>query len=107
MKKQKIIVVYATFPDLKTARKIIRGLVKAQLAACGNIFRLTSIYAWRGRIEESPEYGALIKTVRNNYTKVEKYILKNHPYEVPAIVCWEIERGAKTYLDWIQSETTV
>jgi periplasmic divalent cation tolerance protein len=101
MKKQKIVVVYATFPDLKTARKIIRGLVKARLAACGNIFRLTSIFAWQGRIEESPEYGALIKTVRKDYRRVEQYIKRFHPYEVPEIISWDIEQGSQTYRRWI------
>jgi periplasmic divalent cation tolerance protein len=101
VKKTRAVVVYATFPDLNTAKKIIRGLVKAQLAACGNIFRLTSIYAWRGRIEDSPEYGALIKTVRKNYRRAEQYIKRHHPYEVPEIISWNIERGSQTYRSWI------
>jgi len=101
----KTIAVYATFPDLKTAKKIIRGLINKRLAACGNIFRISSVFTWKGKIAEIPEYAALIKTVRKNYPKVEKYILKNHPYEVPEIVSWDIERGAKRYLDWVQKET--
>jgi periplasmic divalent cation tolerance protein len=101
MKKQKIITVYATFPDIKTAKKIIRGLINKRLVACGNIFRISSVFTWKGKIEEIPEYAALIKTVRKNYPKVEKYILKNHPYEVPEIVSWNIERGLKAYIKWI------
>jgi periplasmic divalent cation tolerance protein len=101
----KTIAVYATFPDLKTAKKIIRGLINKRLAACGNIFRISSVFTWKDKIAEIPEYAALIKTVRKNYPKVEKYILKNHPYEVPEIVSWDIERGAKRYLDWVQKET--
>ena len=80
-------------------------MVKNRLAACGNIFRVSSIFTWKGRIEEIPEYTALIKTVRKNYPKVEKYIREHHPYEVPEIICWNIERESKTYLDWIQKET--
>jgi len=97
----KTIAVYATFPDLKTAKKIIRGLINKRLAACGNIFRISSVFTWKGKIAEIPEYAALIKTVRKNYPKVEKYILKNHPYEVPEIVSWDIERGLKAYIKWI------
>ena len=99
------IVIYTTFPGQKTAKTIITGLVKNGLAACGNIFRLHSIYRWKGKIEREPEYGALIKTKRSLYRKVETYIKKNHPYEVPEIISWSIEKGSKPYLDWILKET--
>ena len=103
--KTTYIVIYATFPDSKTAKKIIRGLVKQKLAACGNIFKLYSIYTWKGKIEHSPEYGAFIKTKKDNYKKVETYIKKHHPYEVPEIVCWGIEKGLPEYLDWVSEVT--
>jgi periplasmic divalent cation tolerance protein len=95
------IVIFVTFPDLKTAKKVVRGLVKAKLAACGNIFRISSIFAWKGKIEETPEYAAMIKTVRRNYPKAEKYIREHHPYEVPEIICWPIEKGLKEYIKWL------
>jgi len=103
--KQKKIVIYTTFPDLKTAKKIIKGLIKRKLVACGNIFKLSSFYIWKGKIEENPEYGSLIKTKKRNYKKVENYIKDNHPYEVPEIIYWSIEKGLKAYLDWIDAET--
>lgn len=91
--KKKFIVVYTTFPNRKTAQKIINGLLAKRIAVCGNIFRISSLYIWRGKIERSPEYGAFIKTISNNYKKVENYVRKNHPYEVPEIISWTIERG--------------
>lgn len=105
-RKTKFIIVYTTFPDLKTARRIVRGLVEKKLCACGNIFRIASVYSWKDRIEDTPEYAALTKTRRGNYAQVEKYILKHHPYEVPAIVSWTIDRGSARYLDWITAAAT-
>ncbi len=102
--KKTSIVVYTTFPNLKIAKKIINGLIKNRTAACGNIFRLFSIYTWRGKIERSPEYGAFIKTTKRNYKRVERFIKINHPYEVPEIISWTIERGLKSYIDWIGAE---
>ncbi len=104
-KKTTYLIIYTTFPDSKTAQKIIRGLVKQKLAACGNIFKLNSIYAWRGKIERNPEYGAFIKTKKKNYKQVETYIQKHHPYEVPEIVSWGIEKGLPAYLDWVGEVT--
>ena len=103
--KQKYIVVYATFPKMRVAKKIVNGLIGNKLVACGNLFKLSSIYIWRGKIEQCPEYGALIKTTKKNYKKVERFIKKNHPYEVPEIISWTIERGLEEYLSWINKET--
>lgn len=103
-RKEKI-VVYTTFPNLRTANKIVKGLIKNRIAACGNIFKLSSIYIWNRKIEQSPEYGAFIKTKKTNYKKVENYIKNNHPYEVPEIISWQIEKGLKEYLDWVENET--
>ncbi len=103
--KKKFIVVYTTFPNRKTAQKIINGLLRERIAVCGNIFRLSSTYIWKGKIERSPEYGAFIKTVSSNYEKVENYIRQNHPYEVPEIISWTIQDGLKDYLEWIEVNT--
>jgi periplasmic divalent cation tolerance protein len=102
MKKTRgYIVVYATFPDIKTARSTIKGLIKTGRAACGNIFKAASLFTWKGKLERTTEYGAFIKTTSENYRHVESYIRKNHPYEVPEIIAWPIDKGFKKYLDWI------
>ncbi|MCK4250557.1 divalent-cation tolerance protein CutA [candidate division WOR-3 bacterium] len=103
--KTSFIVVYTTFPNLKTAKRIIKGLIKNRMVACGNIFKLSSIYIWKGEIEQNPEYGVFIKTTKRNYKKVEIYIKNNHPYEVPEIISWEIDKGLNSYLKWIDTET--
>jgi periplasmic divalent cation tolerance protein len=103
-KTSRFLVVYATFPDIETAKKIVTGLIKNRLATCGNIFELTSLYVWKGKIESAYEYGALIKTTKALYKKVEAYIIKHHPYEVPEIIAWRIDRGSRDYLRWIDRE---
>lgn len=100
-RKTRFIIVYTTFPDLKSAKKIVRDLVHNRLCACGNIFRLHSIYHWRGKVEEAAEYGALLKTTVPKYAQLERGLRAQHPYEVPAIVSWCLERGAPAYLKWL------
>jgi periplasmic divalent cation tolerance protein len=104
-RKDTYIVIYTTFPDFTIAKKIISGLVRHKYAACGNLFKLHSIYRWKNKIEREPEYGVFIKTRKNLYTKVETYIQKHHPYHVPEIVSWKIERGLAQYLQWIDETT--
>lgn len=104
MKQQNYCIIYTTFPDLETAKKIIKGLIQYKFAACGNIFKLSSLYIWKGKIEDNPEYGAFIKTIKKKYKKCEDFIINNHPYEVPEIISWKIEDGFSKYLNWIRRE---
>ena len=103
--KKKYLLICTTFPNLRSAKKLVGGLVKAKIAACGNIFKISSIYRWQGKIEQSTEYGVFIKTKRTKYRAVERYIKENHPYQVPEIIGWDIEKGLDAYLDWIDTET--
>ena len=105
MSHQEYIVIYTTFPDVKCAKMIVQGLVEQKLAACGNMFKTSSIYRWKSNIEQAGEFGVFIKTQKHLYDKVETYIRENHPYEVPEIISWSIERGLPEYLDWIGEET--
>lgn len=99
------IVVYVTFPTQNIAKKVVHELVEEKLAACGNIFRLYSIYRWKNRIEQDSEYGTLIKTKKKLFKKVEQFIKKKHPYDVPEIISWTIDQGSTSYLEWIEETT--
>jgi periplasmic divalent cation tolerance protein len=103
--KRGYLAVYSTFPNLRSAKKTIDEMVGAGIIACGNIFKIYSIYRWQGKTEKSPEYGVLMKTTRSKYRAVEEYIKQHHPYKVPEIVAWHIDRGEKDYLDWIRTVT--
>lgn len=105
MSVQENIIIYTTYPDEKCAKIIVQGLVEQKLAACGNIFKISSIYRWKSKIEQADEFGVFIKTQKHLYEKVETYIKENHPYDVPEIISWTIERGQPAYLDWIKEET--
>ena len=98
--------VLSTVPNIKKARQLAGLLVSKRLAACIQILPgLESHYRWKGKKETSKEVLLLIKTRASLYKKLEAAILKNHPYEVPEIVCLPITKGSKAYLRWISKET--
>ena len=99
--------VLSTVPSIKKARFLAGLLVSKRLAACVQILPgIESHYRWRGKKETSREVLLVIKTKTSVYEKLEKVLLKNHPYEVPEIVCLSIAKGSKAYLDWIAEEVT-
>jgi periplasmic divalent cation tolerance protein len=85
--KHIISVVYTTISSREEAEELANKAVSADIAACVNIIpNVTSIYKWEGSIEKSDEFVMLFKTQVSNKEKLQNWIIKNHPYDVPAIL---------------------
>jgi periplasmic divalent cation tolerance protein len=95
-------VVLCTVPDAGTAETIAGTLVAESLAACVNIIPgITSIYRWKGVIENDRECLLLIKTAANLWPLIEQRIRSIHPYELPEIIAVSVETGQKDYIKWL------
>ena len=95
-------IIYITAGDMAQAKEIGRKLVEERLAACANIFPITSIYRWNDNIEESNEIGIIVKTKSAKIKEIEKRVNEIHSYEVPCIISFRIDQGSEKYLEWIQ-----
>jgi periplasmic divalent cation tolerance protein len=95
----------ATFPDEQSAKVLIHLLLEQKLAACVQMMPIQSFYRWESKLCESNEQLVLIKTRSDLFTRVEKAILKHHPYTTPQIIQVPIEKGLSAYLQWIKEET--
>ena len=87
--------------DKKEARRLAHALVEGGLAACAQIERIESIYAWKGKIEHGKEYRVLLKTTAERYDAVERAIRDLHSYELPAIHAVAFDRISALYAAWI------
>ena len=101
----KFIMIYTTLPDRVTTKRMAKTLKKENLIACANFFSIESVYTWKNKLCEDKEYALIMKTRESLYRKVEKRLKELHPYEVPAIVSYEIKDGLNSYLSWIKKET--
>jgi periplasmic divalent cation tolerance protein len=97
--------VYITAPTKKEAKKIVEVLVSEKLAACGNIFKIDSIYWGEGKIERAGEYGIFVKTKKSLVDKIIKRTKEIHSYSVPCVISFDIEKGNKDFLNWIEKST--
>jgi len=96
------IVVYITVPNEDIGLKLSRGLVEARLAACVNLLGdLRSVYWWRGNIEEAKEKLLVVKSRRDKFEELVRFVKMNHPYEVPEIIAIPIISGNSEYMRWI------
>ncbi len=102
----KPVIIISTYPDKKSVTKIARMLVKSKTSACVNISKISSIYSWNDKIEDSSEYLAIFKTTSKNKELLRQKIAETHPYDVPEIAEVDVSSVNKPYLDWLTDSTT-
>jgi periplasmic divalent cation tolerance protein len=101
-----VIAVLTNLPDSESAFNLARELVHLRLAACANVLApVTSFYRWEGAEEQAVEHPILIKSTDDRYAELEAAIRARHPYTVPEVIAWPVERGFASYLDWVRAET--
>jgi periplasmic divalent cation tolerance protein len=102
------VIVFTNLPDREAAVKLANELVAKKLAACVNVLsECTSVYRWKGSIENAREVPVLIKTRAARYAEVEAAIRGLHPYELPEIIAVPVVRGFDDYLRWVADETSI
>ena len=97
----KPVIIVSTFPSKQSVTSIANKLVKRRLAACVNITAISSIYTWKGKIENQNEYLALFKTTKKNQSVLKKELKKLHPYDVPEIAEINVESINQPYMKWL------
>jgi periplasmic divalent cation tolerance protein len=101
----KPVIIVSTFPSKQSVTSIANKLVKKRLVACVNITTISSIYTWKGKIENQNEYLALFKTTKKNQSVLKKELKKLHPYDVPEIAEINVESVNQQYMKWLVDST--
>jgi len=99
------VIIVSTFPSKQSVTSIANKLVKKRLVACVNITTISSIYTWKGKIENQNEYLALFKTTKKNQSVLKKELNKLHPYDMPEIAEINVESVNQPYMKWLVDST--
>jgi len=94
-------IIISTYPDKKSVSKIANQLVKDKTVACVNISKISSIYSWKGKVENTSEYLALFKTKTTNKKLLKQKIKETHPYDVPEIAEVNVTSINEPYFTWL------
>ena len=101
----KPVIIVSTFPSKQSITGIANKLVKKKLAACVNMTKISSVYTWKGKVENQNEYLAFFKTTKKNQSTLKKELKKLHPYDVPEIAEINVESINQTYMKWLVDST--
>ncbi|XP_028274171.1 protein CutA homolog [Parambassis ranga] len=89
-------------PNEQTAKDISRAIMERRLAASINILSRTStMYYWRGEIQEASEILMLVKTKTSRIQQVTDYVRSVHPYANPEVLSFPVEDGSLAYMKWM------
>ncbi|XZE19003.1 divalent-cation tolerance protein CutA [Pirellulaceae bacterium SH449] len=96
-----IIQLFTTLDTRESADRVARALVEERLAACVQIDGpICSTYSWQGTIEESTEFRLTVKTCRSKLESLLGSLKKQHPYETPEILWFEVS-ASEAYTKWL------
>jgi len=98
-------VVISTFPDKRSLAKVADRLVGDRTVACVNFFRVSSVYRWKGGVENENEYLGIFKTTQKNKGLLKKTLAEIHPYDVPEIAELDVSSVNPSYMRWIADST--
>ncbi|MEK6950737.1 MAG: divalent-cation tolerance protein CutA [Nanoarchaeota archaeon] len=94
---------YVTASTTPEASKIARHLLQKRLIACANIFPISSLYWWQGRIQEEKEAVLILKALQQKIKAVTIEIEKIHSYSIPGIMEMKVKPNLK-YGKWWRGE---
>ena len=95
------VIVTTTTDSEAAARAIARAAVEERLAACAHVTPVTSVYRWRGNVEEQAEWLCHLKTTPDQAQRLMARIRALHGYEVPEILVTPLLSGYQPYLQWV------
>jgi len=96
------LLIFTTVAKKRDANRIAKSLTENKLAACVTILPPSeSRYYWHGKLCIEKEYLLLIKSQQRVYKKLEKHLLKIHPYDCPEFLAIPATQVAPAYAKWL------
>ena len=107
MNKPEFAVVLSTCASKREAEAIASRLIADHSAACVNIIdKVTSVYEWKGKVENKTEAMIVIKTRWMLVDRVEGTIKGFSSYDCPEVIVLPVSEGSEEYLRWIVDVTS-
>jgi len=100
-----MIVVITSCGSREEAERIAAALVGERLAACVQILPATSIYRWKGVVEQAEEHVLHVKTRAALADRVGARVRAMHSYALPELIMVPVAGGSPDYLAWVEAET--
>lgn len=98
--------VSTTADSREAAMGLVRSMVRARLAASGQVLGPVHSVFWHGgELGEGEEWQVLLRTTAERYPELEARLRDEHQWTNPEITFTRIDGGAAPYLEWLGATT--
>ncbi|GHF38562.1 divalent-cation tolerance protein CutA [Streptomyces morookaense] len=87
------------------ARFLAAEVIGDRLAACAQVYPVSSVYRWEGKVEQAQEWRVDFKTRGELVERLAERIGELHDYDTPEIIAVPVVAGSAGYLAWVGDET--
>ncbi len=102
----RFIQVQTTVDSKKLGERLVQDVLEESLAAWGTVNGpVSSLYLEEGKLNSTQEWICTFWTRSELYERIEREILKNHPYEDPTVASLPVLDGNRAFTKWIDEET--
>ncbi|MFB8773336.1 divalent-cation tolerance protein CutA [Streptomyces broussonetiae] len=98
-------IVVTTTDAEEKARALAAGVIGERLAACAQVYPISSVYRWEGAVEEAREWRVDFKTRGELVARLAERIGELHDYDTPEVIAVPVVSGSAAYLSWVAAET--
>jgi uncharacterized protein involved in tolerance to divalent cations len=96
-----VVTVTITFGTSEEAQVMADTLVEARLAACVQVWPITSTYRWQGEVERAQEHRLEAKTLASALPRLAAFVRERHSYDVPEIMAHTTSFAGEAYARWV------
>ncbi|WP_442756042.1 divalent-cation tolerance protein CutA [Methylocystis sp. JAN1] len=98
-------ILVTTIDKEEKARALARAALAERLAACVQITRITSHYAWKGEYCEETEFRLEMKCRAEDYPALAALTRRLHSYETPELLRIDAAEVDPDYRAWLVDAT--
>lgn len=86
---------------MEEAEKLGALIINKKIAACVDLWPITSCYNWEGSYQSVTQAMLLVTTFEAKLEEVNEIISENHTYSVPLIAGVDVRRINHPYKEWM------
>lgn len=99
-----MVFIYTTCESIDEAERLGNLMIEKKIAACVDMWPVTSMYRWDGKLQKIAHTMLLITTLESRLQAVDDLISANHSYSTPLIAGVDVRRINHAYKEWLVGE---
>ncbi len=95
------VLVYTTFPDLESAERVVREMLRRRLIACASMREHTTICISGQDIKKEREIAVVMRTDVSKWKEIKRFLREVKKNGIPMIMRIDADKLNREYSEWM------